>query len=103
MSAFLDMVDADREIFLNIDEFASEHVVDGEAIRVSLQDEELEEKDDTRAVTKSSIVMYAKTEELHGRKMRGETIEIDDVGYIVESWLDEMGVTKVTMTLPESW
>lgn len=103
MSAFLDMVESDRAIFLNVDEFAEEHVVDGETIKVSLQDEEIGEKDDAQAVSKSAKVMYARTEDLQGRKMRGETIEIDDVGYMVETWLDEMGVTKVTMSLPESW
>ena len=36
-------------------------------------------------------------------KMQGESIYIDDVAYTVQTWLDEMGITRVTMTLPESW
>ena len=47
--------------------------------------------------------LYAKTEELNGRKMAGETLYIDDVGYTVKSWLDNMGITTVILELPESY
>ncbi len=103
MSAFRDMVKSDRAIFINIDEFGDEHDVDGDTIRVVLEDEQVEEKDETEALSQSVKVMYAYTEELQGRKMQGESIYIDDVAYTVQTWLDEMGITRVTMTLPESW
>jgi hypothetical protein len=97
------MVEADREIFINLDEFATEHDVDGSMIHIVLEDEQVESKDETQALSQSALIMFAKTEELNGRKMQGETLYIDDVGYTVQTWLDEMGVTKVTLSLPESW
>ncbi len=103
MSAFRDMVESDRATFINIDEFGDEHYVDGEKIKVVLEDEQVEAKDDTQALSQSVMTMFAYTEELNGRKMQGESICIDDVDYTVQTWLDEMGITKVTMSLPESW
>ena len=109
MSAFRDMVKADRDnVFLNLDEFADEHDVDGNVIRVSLQDEQIEEGSQGQGLSAlglsdSTLVMYAKTEDLNGRKMAGETLYIDDVGYTVITWLEEMGITTVILRLPESW
>ena len=109
MSAFKDMVEADRDnVFLNLDEFADEHDVDGKIIRVSLQDEQIEEGSQGQGLSAlglsdSTLVMYAKTEDLNGRKMAGETLYIDDVGYTVITWLEEMGITTVILRLPESW
>lgn len=109
MSAFRDMVEADRdEVFLNLDEFADEHDIDGETIRVILEDEQIEEGTKGQnlaalALSDATLTMYAKTEDLNGRKMAGETIYIDDVGYTVLTWLEEMGITTVILRLPESW
>lgn len=36
MSAFKDLVEADREIFINIDEFGEAHDIDGTVINVVL-------------------------------------------------------------------
>lgn len=103
MSTFKDLVESDLSVFINLDEFAEEHDIDGNVINVVLEDEAIIDKDDTQALSESAMVLYGKTEELGSRKMRGETLYIDDVGYTVNSWLDEMGITKVTLSLPESW
>ncbi len=103
MSAFKALVESDRAVFLNLDEFGEKHEVDGEEITVALQDEQIEAKDDDVTLSKTVKVMYARTEELNGHKMRGEAIYIDGVAYTVETWLDEMGVTRVAMSLPEVW
>lgn len=104
MSAFQDMVRTDRDaVFLNLEEFGSEHEVDGAVISVVLEEEQLTEKDGTQALSESTVTLFAKSEDLNGRKMAGETLYIDDVGYTVISWLDNMGITTVTLSLPESW
>lgn len=103
MSTFKDLVESDISTFINLDEFASEHDVNGNIINVVLEDEEITDKDDTQAVSDSAMVLYGKTEELGSRRMRGETFYVDDVGYTVNTWLDEMGITKITLTIPESW
>ncbi len=103
MSAFHDLVEADRATFLNLDEFGTEHDVDGATITVVLQDEQVEEKEAAQALSRSMVTMFARTEELTTRKMQGETLYIDGVGYTVDTWLEEMGITKVELSLPESW
>lgn len=103
MSFFKDLVTADRDIVINIDEFGDEHNIDGNDIKVVLVDEQIRNIDDTEALSEAAAILFAKTEELGDRKMRGETLFIDDVGYTVLKWLDEMGVTRVVLSLPESW
>ena len=111
MSIFKDLVEADREVFINIDEFGESHDVDGTVINVVLEDEKIEELNGSQTqssptavlLSQSDLILFAKTEELPARKMRGETLYIDDVGYTVDTWLDEMGITRITLHLPESW
>ena len=103
MSLFKDLVAADRDIVLNLDDFAEEHDINGMTLKVVFENEAVKDVDDAEVLSKSSVVLFAKTEELGERRMRGETLYIDDVGYTVDRWLDEMGVTKVTLSLPESW
>lgn len=103
MSAFKDLVAADRDVVIDLDYFAEEHDIDGATLKVVLENEAIKDVDDVEVLSKSSMVLFAKTEELGERRMRGETLYIDDVGYTVERWLDEMGVTKVTLSMPESW
>lgn len=98
-----DLVEADRDIVLNLDEFADEHNVNGKTMNVVLEYEQIEDVDDVQALSKSAMVLFGKTEELGERRMRGETLYIDDVGYTVERWLDEMGITRINLSLPESW
>lgn len=101
MSIFKTLVEKDRTVFINPDEFGELHDVDGEDIIIVLEDEQIESADDDVTLSRSVKTMFARTEELKGRKMRGEAIYIDNVAYTVDTWLEDMGVTKVTMSLPE--
>ena len=111
MSAFKDLVEADREIFINIDELGEAHDIDGTVINVVLEDEQIEELKSKQTqssptavlLSQSDLILFAKTEELPERKTRGEILYIDDVGYTVDTWLDEMGITRITLHEPESW
>lgn len=103
MSSFKDMVARDREIFINVDEFGDEHDIEGLKINVVLEDEQIEDIDETKALSQAALIMFAKTEELPVYRNQGESLYIDDVGYTVQTWLEEMGITKVTLTLPEGY
>lgn len=103
MSSFKDMVARDREIFINVDEFGDEHDIEGFKINVVLEDEQIEDIDETKALSQATLIMFAKTEELPVYRNQGESLYIDDVGYTVQTWLEEMGITKVTLTLPEGY
>ena len=103
MSSFKDMVARDREIFINVDEFGGEHDIEGFKINVVLEDEQIEDIDETKALSQATLIMFAKTEELPVYRNQGESLYIDDVGYTVQTWLEEMGITKVTLTLPEGY
>lgn len=103
MSTFRDMVAKDRDVFINSDEFGEEHDIEGTKIIVVLEDDQIEDLDEGKALSQVTLVMFAKTEELPAYRNQGETLYIDDVGYTVQTWLEEMGITKVTLTLPEGY
>ena len=103
MSRFKDMVAVDRDVFLNIDEFGDEHDIEGTTLTVVLEDDQIEDLDESKALSQATVILFAKTEELPIYKNQGETLYIDDVGYTVQTWLEEMGITKVTLTLPEGY
>lgn len=103
MSYFKDIVKKSRDHVLSADEFGEEHDIDGTKVVVILEDEEINEKDDAQALSRSIKTLYGKTEELPRRKMYGESLYIDDVAYTVETWREEMGITRVQLSNPESW
>ena len=103
MSSFKEMVAKDRDVFINFDEFGEEHDVEGAKIIVVLEDDQIEDIDEGKALSQATLIMFAKTEELPVYRNQGETLYIDDVGYTVQTWLEEMGITKVTLTLPEGY
>ena len=101
MSAFRDMVEADREgVFLNLDEFADMHLVDYKEIRCSLQNEDSLEKSGEKALGLVTMTLYARTEDLPARRIQGDVLNVDHVDYTVESWAEQMGISVVALSQP---
>lgn len=103
MSYFKDLVKNDRATFINIDEFGEEHDIDGVKLKIVLENEQVIEKDDVQALSESAMILFAYTEDIGYRRMQGESLHIDGVTYTVQTWLEEMGITKVTLSIPEVW
>lgn len=103
MSAFRDIIAEDREnVFLNPDEFAEEHLIEGSRINVSWQDDEAMEDPDLSMLGTHTVRIYARAEDLPARKVPGDTLWADHVAYTVEQWSEAEGVAVILMSRPES-
>lgn len=100
MSAFKDMVAKDRDIFLNLEELGEEHDVSGNIITCVLDDKALRERQGGAelAVAESSILLYARCEDLPGRKGFGAELMVDGRPYFVNTWDEDMGIATVTLS-----
>ena len=100
MSAFKDMVAKDRDIFLNLDELGEEHDVSGNTITCVFDDQTLRERQGGAelAVAESSILLFAKCEDLPSRKGFGAELMVDGRPYIVITWDEDMGMATVTLS-----
>lgn len=100
MSAFKDMVAKDRDIFLNLDELGEEHDVSDKTIICVFDDKTLRERQGGAelAVAESSILLYAKCEDLPSRKGFGAELMVDGRPYMVNTWDEDMGMATVTLS-----
>lgn len=100
MSAFKDMVAKDRDIFLNLDELGEEHDVSGATITCVFDNQALQERRGGAelAVAESSILLYAKCEDLPSRKGFGAELMVDGRPYMVNTWDEDMGMAIITLS-----
>ena len=100
MSSFKDMVQADRGIFLNIDEFGELHKVEGNDITVVIDDNTLRERQSGAevGVAESSLLLFAYAEDLPARRSSGESINVDGREYIVDDWSEDLGIAQLALS-----
>ena len=99
MMSFKDMIQRDRGIFLNIDEFGEVHKVEGKHITVVIDDNRLRERQGGAevGVAESSLLLFAYSEDLPPRREAGESINVDGREYIVDDWSEDMGVAQIAL------
>lgn len=91
-----------NKVYLNVDEFGAEHLVEGENVICVFDDEALKERQAGQeiGVAESSVLLFAKTETLPFRKAQkgaGSHLNIDNKEYIVDDWSEDMGVSQITL------
>lgn len=101
MSVFKEMVAKDRDIFLNLDELGEEHDVSDKTIICVIDDEALRKRQGGAelAVAESSILLYAKCEDLPSRKGFGAELMVDGRPYIVNTWDEDMGMATIALSV----
>lgn len=100
MSGFKDMVDADRlGVFIDVDYFGVEAVVEGKKILIVLDNDELKNRQGGQdlAVAESATLFYARTEDLPKRRAAGENININGRECIIDDWQEDMGVSTIAL------
>lgn len=99
MSAFRDMVESDiSTVFLNLDEFADEHLVDGQLITCVVQNENATEKSEEKAIGLIVMTVYARTTDLPRRRIQGDTLNVDHIDYTVETWEEQRGMSVISLS-----
>lgn len=106
MSGFKDMVAADRDkVFLNLDEYAEEHNLNGTDCNCILQDESVAEELQTAdnfsqtyaGLYGSRILVNVKTEDLPEVPVEGQSFYVDNKLYLVESSANDMGMLTIQL------
>ena len=83
-------------VFLGMDEFGEEHVVDREAVVCVIDQVDRSERALEAGIAGSGMRIFAKSEDMPPRRGPGMPITVDGKAYMVESWADEMGIAEVT-------
>lgn len=100
LKPFKEMVRDDiRDVFLDLDEFAEEHRIEGRTVTAVLDDDILRERQGGQelGVAESSLMLYAAVEDLPARRPAGEGLNIDGREYVINDWREDMGVAAIAL------
>lgn len=104
MSAFQEMVEADiKGVFLNMDEFASEHTVDGKKITCLVQNLDMEQISGYEGIGRDAISLHAACADMPGGRISGDRLNVDGTDYTVMRWDEAEGMATVTLYIPVAY
>lgn len=97
MTNFKEMLNADRDVFLNLGEFGEEHSVEGKKIPAVLDEAVLVDSKaaEDLGLTQGDLVLFAKCEDLPEQRDAGESLRVDGKGFLIASWRVDYGMAKV--------
>ncbi len=102
MSAFKNAIKKDiKGVFLNFDEFADNHIVNGQNVVCVIDTAETAEKPNGsgnfvhEGVFLNTITLYIATADIDVKPVEGELIEIDATTYVVRKVNDECGILVI--------
>jgi len=102
-----DYIYHDVNVFLNTDEFADLHDIDGQMIKALIDSDILNEYSNDKTemydgVYRGEIALYVKESDLNYRPVRGQIMRLDGNIYTVKECADDMGVFCITLEAAES-
>lgn len=91
---------ADRGIFLNLDEFGDEHVIEGQTIVAVLDEETFSEskKGEDIGLAGCDCVLYAQVEDLPEQRASGESLNVNGREFTVVSWRTDGGMASIYLS-----
>lgn len=94
------MMAADRGIFLNLDEFGDEHVIEGQTITAVLDEETFDEskKGEDIGLAAFDLVLFARVEDLPEQRPSGESLNVDGKECTIVSWRTDVGMASVYLS-----
>ena len=100
MISFKEMVAADRGVFLNLDEFGEEHVIEGETITAMLDEKTFDEskKGEDIGLAAFDLVLFARVEDLPEQRASGESLNVDGRECTIVSWRTDAGMASVYLS-----
>ena len=86
-----------QDLFFNLDDFAETHEVEGAEIDIVIDRDELQKKKIELGITEGDILFYARKDDLPKRKSPGAFINLDGREYILVDWVENLGVSCLTL------
>ena len=103
MSAFKDAVSRDvKTVFINLDEFADEHVFDGQTVSCIVDKDLTSGANDTIShpldgVFLETLTIYVDAKDITPQPVEGQRIEFDDKRYFVRNVSVEDGILAIVV------
>lgn len=98
---FQEMIGNDiKNVFLNVEELGSKHLIEGKEITCIFDDEALRERQAGAelGVSESSLLIFANTKDLPCRKGVDEHLLVDHKEYTIDAWDENMGMTQIALS-----
>lgn len=107
MAGLKDFIKQDLDTFINMNEFAEIHNIDGVPVKSIIDSDVLQIYSNVKAeqydgVYRSVLALYVKEDDLEYRPVRDQHLDIDGTIYIVDECSSEMGILKVVLGVAES-
>lgn len=104
MSAFKDAVKADlKGVFINLDEFADVHLINGEKVEAVIDRDVLKERPnlttstEAKAIFAEEIHIYVAYDDLPKKPVKGQILDLDGTIYLVQEVHENMGILEITI------
>ena len=93
-----DILNDINNVFLNLEDFGEEHIIDGKPVICMFDDDALKIRSGSNelSVSESTLLLFAKVSDLP-RKVVGDDLLIDGRIYVVDDWKVNLGVAEVTL------
>jgi len=87
-------------VFLNIDEFGETHTVEGKEITIIIDDDALVTRKGGAelGIAESSMLIFARSEDLPKKKAPGSALNIDGRECIVDDWVESSGMSQISLS-----
>lgn len=85
------------EVFLNPEEFADHHLVEGRRVRAVLDGSSSAPNLESVGIAQADMTLYARPEELPAKRPPGSKIEVDGRVWLIQSWSEDGGVSSVSL------
>lgn len=98
-----DLITYDLTVFISED-YGTIHNIDGKDIQIVVDDEGLAKAQygSRLAVVDSKIMFRARTKDLGKRKLVGQTLLFDGKVYNIDSWDEDVGISTIYLSVPET-
>lgn len=108
MISFKEQLEADLDIFINADEFAETHNINGQDVICVLEGlttkEQITKANGTLAfdgISALTRVLHIKTADLHERLAHGNVVELDGETFRVGDAVEDNGITTITLEVDQ--
>ena len=85
-------------VFLDIDEFAETHLVEGKEILCVLDNDSLKARQGSAeiGIDESTLLLFAQVEDLP-KKQKGGLLNVDHKEYIIDDWKVNFGMAEIVL------
>lgn len=93
-----DIINDINNVFLNLEDFGEEHIIDGKTVICMFDDDALKIRSGSSelSVSESTLLLFAKVSDLP-RKVVGDDLLIDGRIYVVDDWKVNLGIAEVAL------